>query len=1400
MSPSPAVRPMVPPHAAIPVGTNPKSPSKPASPWDDAGSVSDSPVEISVTPSPRPLAARLADRMESVRREHGQPPPGGRPDRNQHHIAAMHERQRAQRLAAGGTPASSSAQPSPTPDGVLQPTATPFAFSSPARARNILPNLKRDQPPVAAPNGDPPTPQHTLEPNPRADGCGSVASTPSRPSSSGQILGKRPPMHPSTPQSAQRIKMQPLLARPSFGVSDGTPTASPTPASSVQAGGSTMPAPSKKVIISEVIDVDDDDTMTELMSRPRSNPAAITSSPVIVSETKREPGASSTPGRIPGIGAPFPSNGRPGSSTMQVGDDQFVDSGGNAYAIDKKTGKITIFDSPPHLNAQTTLGAANTMPLAGGQPAFMAPPAPVFPMHAGSFKPASSAVSPGEIQAVSPVSPPIYGNNDLEGNEFCNKSKLEDLVKANAMTADATEEADTPEELNITLMPHQRRALHWMARRENPSIVTSKKQKAKNEEEEEYEEEDEVEAVDPECRGGILADEQGLGKTLSLISLLLVNRPPPTARDAEPPWRTLIVCPLSLVSQWKDEIEGRIRDNDCPSIHVYHGQKRSKSAEDLMQYDIVLTTFATLGKEYPKINKEDPRYKACKENKLPLPRHKAGPAFKVQWRRVVLDEAHNVKNRRTNNFQAMSMLKSEYRWCLTGTPIQNTVDDIYALFEFIRYKFVPNYEIWNLNWKKRLENNNARVRERAFKCFQAIVGVVCLRRTKHDNIDGKPLIVLPERKAELLENLFDDEDEQKFYQSVAEKSVIAVNKYLVAGTLAHNYSSVLLLLLRMRQACCHPFLIEYAGMLNKSRRDPNDHSVEGFVTPYSSEDLLEATELVTSGHSLLRMLDEGSREGVRKRLEPTEVNQSQFFMCAKCHQNGDYRAGSALPCAHFLCETCAGQSAAQGQCRVCHQEIATDVSEALINLNDLRMEVHAIVRAGLIEDENAFDLPTSTSLRAILKTRGAAPLKMQKRKLTQSRVSDFFVSKDADSDSDNDALDAFIAAANEDGLVDSEMGTPAKPRNRQPMQSKYEDIGDSESSDESDGSDFVPVVRVKDEPATLDDAAILVPDSDDDSIEGNPIEEEDELEIASFYNKGKKKAKPEPAMNGGANGIGNPTNVKREAVPMADVSNLIHSNNNSNLNNGAGAAKKEHTPAEILPGGLENTPADVKEEQLSVTEKLIRAVSQPSTKIKLLLKQLAITKERDPAEKTLVFSQWTTMLDIVEYHIEGAGYETCRLDGSMAMAARKDQIREFSTNPRKTVFLISLHAGGTGLNLTAASNVILCDVWWNPQTEEQAIDRVHRIGQKRPVQIFRFKMTNTVEDRIYDICARKKELSDGMLGVAGAQTMGRKKLTIQEVMYMFGGAAQALNNPDANPEALQAAQNILQFNQEGGAA
>jgi len=133
--------------------------------------------------------------------------------------------------------------------------------------------------------------------------------------------------------------------------------------------------------------------------------------------------------------------------------------------------------------------------------------------------------------------------------------------------------------------------------------------------------------------------------------------------------------------------------------------------------------------------------------------------------------------------------------------------------------------------------------------------------------------------------------------------------------------------------------------------------------------------------------------------------------------------------------------------------------------------------------------------------------------------------------------------------------------------------------------------------------------------------------------------------------------------------------------------------------------------------------------------------------KALVFSQWTGLLDLVEPHLQTAGIRFTRLDGSTR--DRGAVVGEFQSDEGPPVMLVSLKAGGTGLNLTAADHVFLLDPWWNPAVEDQAADRAHRIGQDKPVMVYRMVARDTVEERILLLQARKRALADAALSDAG---------------------------------------------------
>ena len=153
-----------------------------------------------------------------------------------------------------------------------------------------------------------------------------------------------------------------------------------------------------------------------------------------------------------------------------------------------------------------------------------------------------------------------------------------------------------------------------------------------------------------------------------------------------------------------------------------------------------------------------------------------------------------------------------------------------------------------------------------------------------------------------------------------------------------------------------------------------------------------------------------------------------------------------------------------------------------------------------------------------------------------------------------------------------------------------------------------------------------------------------------------------------------------------------------------------------------------------------------SSKVEALLG--ALEDAAADGHKALVFSQWTSLLDLLEPHLQNAGIRFTRLDGSTK--DRGAVVDEFQDPAGPPVLIASLKAGGTGLNLTAADHVFLLDPWWNPAAEDQAADRAHRIGQDRPVMVYRLVAKDTVEERILALQEKKRALADVALGEAGA--------------------------------------------------
>lgn len=213
----------------------------------------------------------------------------------------------------------------------------------------------------------------------------------------------------------------------------------------------------------------------------------------------------------------------------------------------------------------------------------------------------------------------------------------------------------TPEALKFNLLEHQKLGLAWMKS---------------------LEEQDQ--------KGGILADDMGLGKTIQAIALMV-------SRPSEDPERkaTLIIAPVALMQQWKREIQRVLKPGRHQlKVYVLHGDKRSVSFRDLKDYDVVLTTFGTLSSELKRGEKYDELEKAGADDRTLSTLARSMPCIgpSSKWYRVIIDEAQCIKNRNTKAALACCRLNSTYRWCMSGTPMMNSVQELHSLLKFLRIR------------------------------------------------------------------------------------------------------------------------------------------------------------------------------------------------------------------------------------------------------------------------------------------------------------------------------------------------------------------------------------------------------------------------------------------------------------------------------------------------------------------------------------------------------------------------------------------------------------------------------------------------------------------------------------------------------------------------------------------
>eukprot|EP01117_Protostelium_nocturnum_P009170 TRINITY_DN3283_c0_g1_i2.p1 TRINITY_DN3283_c0_g1~~TRINITY_DN3283_c0_g1_i2.p1 ORF type:complete len:784 (+),score=275.75 TRINITY_DN3283_c0_g1_i2:1039-3390(+) len=711
-------------------------------------------------------------------------------------------------------------------------------------------------------------------------------------------------------------------------------------------------------------------------------------------------------------------------------------------------------------------------------------------------------------------------------------------------------------------------------------------------------------------RGGILADEMGLGKTVEMISLILACPPPENKKQNEDCRRTtLIVCPTSTLSQWEDEINAKTGGK--LSVYAYYGSKRVFKVKTLSRFDIVLTTFHTLLNEIPRKKKD---FVVNMHT-----RRECGPLIRARWFRIVLDEAHMIKNPNGKITKAAFELNAERRWAMSGTPIQNAITDIWSLLKFLR---APERDIKGSasQFEKEIgllvdENQSAGINK-----IKLILSNTLLRRTKDQKINGKTVLELPPITTKRIPIKL-SENEALFYRSLFEQAQDHVISFAKKGTIVKNFMAIFELLLRLRQACNHPFIVLMCMPGTKEGKYYGNYEMPSKVFKDSLESLKNGN--LDAMNSLVRGLGHDSHN-----------------LCGICGDALMDPVTLPSPCGHTYCKLCIQEWSdknTDSHCPLCRMVNEAEPSNESVAI---AVDDSIDVKAEEILDESGDDAPLDT---------------------------------------------------NDDGRYDT----------------KEEYIRMSSKS----------IVKKEEQLSIPSLESIPLPSS---SSLSPSLETLDESRTENPVSNVKEEVASEDTNN-------NDSTIKSEVKEEAKQPQATDGNNNSN------------NP---------NTPSPIKISESWFHYKVAsgETVSLRSEKSYSLLQELEMERRADPKAKSVIFSQFTMYLDMLEILLNNAKFKFERLDGRMTRMERERSIRSFRTNDEVTVFVISLKAGGVGLNLTEASNVFMMDPWWNPAVERQAIDRVHRFGQKKKVKVIYFTTRDTIEESMLELQESKSAIATLALG------------------------------------------------------
>ncbi|KAG6005171.1 hypothetical protein E4U21_000363 [Claviceps maximensis] len=801
--------------------------------------------------------------------------------------------------------------------------------------------------------------------------------------------------------------------------------------------------------------------------------------------------------------------------------------------------------------------------------------------------------------------------------------------------------------LKVKLLPHQVEGVEWMRGRELGPVKRGKVPK-----------------------GGLLADDMGLGKTLQSVSLILTNRKPEKGSAG---WKkqfedvaktTLVVAPLSLIRQWEHEIADKIERSHGLKVLVHHGPQRTKDSKKLAQYDVVVTTFQILVSEFGNSgNAENDAKVGC---------------FGLRWWRVILDEAHTIKNRNTKSTKACYALRSEYRWCLSGTPMQNNLDDLQSLVKFLRIRPYDDLKQWREHIDTPMKNGRGHI---AIRRLHSLLRCFMKRRTKEIlkkdgalNPGGKPSAEggpsttgfrHTERKVITISAKLTPA-ERRFYDRLearADRNMEVMMRNKV------SYANAFTLLLRLRQVCNHPKLVE--GKLEKD----SDALSTGSTQKSQSADINDMVDMFAGMGIATRSC---SICGLELPLD--DSTSAQRDRCADCQEDLELFNGQGR------------------ERRPSHKGSRRKKSKKAKNKK--------IVAKTEEEEEEADAEPSRRT---------------QRRPRNRKAILD---SDDEEEDEEGDG--SWLVPEEERG--DSNLGKAGGEEDENAEGGGdwigSEDSGDDDDDDDKDQSNLSSFV-VDDETAKKEKGYESVDEVDDASL----------LSVDALTQAMAAQTLTDT-----------PSSKAKEKMPAGDAgSSSEHEDDCSD-------AEDSESDSNSYSDDEEDDNRDSGGESRVGASAKIREISK-------------ILGQEANQHKFIVFSQFTSMLDLVEPFLREDGFEYVRYDGSMRNDAREESLRRLREDKRTRILLCSLKCGSLGLNLTAATRVIIVEPFWNPFVEEQAIDRVHRLTQTVDVVVYKLTVEDTVEERILDLQNKKRELAEQT--IEGGARKEALKLGLNEIINLF---------------------------------